>query len=116
MTPAFKPQKHLINILKNTRNHHPNFTLFLGAAASVVSKVKSASELINEWRIAYQDMYEEENEKLEDQYWYGKHQEYSVLSEKLYDQPSQRREFIESCINEAKPSWGYIYLVNLLKN
>lgn len=116
MSQQFKPQKHLINILKNTKNHHPNFTLFLGAGASVTSKVKPAKKLIEEWRIAYTDMYEDETEKLENQYWYGKHQEYSVLFEKLYDQPSQRREFIESCIDDAKPSWGYIYLVNLLKN
>ncbi|MCG9552664.1 SIR2 family protein [Vibrio sp. Isolate32] len=116
MSQIFKPQKHLINILKNTQNHHPNFTLFLGAGASVTSKVKPAGELIKEWRQAYSDMYDCESEKLEDQYWYGKHQEYSVLFEKLYDQPSQRREFIETCIDNAKPSWGYIYLVNLLKN
>ncbi|MFS1930543.1 SIR2 family protein [Vibrio cyclitrophicus] len=116
MSQVFKPQKHLINILKNTQNHHPNFTLFLGAGASVTSKVKPAGKLIEEWRQAYSDMYDDESEKLEEQYWYGKHQEYSVLFEKLYDQPSQRREFIETCIDDAKPSWGYIYLVNLLKN
>ncbi|MQI61220.1 hypothetical protein EI041_25185, partial [Escherichia coli] len=43
-----------------------------------------------------------------------KDNEYSELFEALYDQPTQRREFIESCITAAKPSWGYVYLTNLL--
>ncbi|HCG5519567.1 TPA: SIR2 family protein [Vibrio parahaemolyticus] len=116
MSQTFKPQKHLINILKNTKNHHPNFTLFLGAGASVTSDVKPAKKLIEEWRTAYSDMYDEGERELDKQYWYDKPQEYSVLFEMLYDQPSQRREFIESCIENATPSWGYIYLVNLLKN
>ncbi len=116
MSQVFKPQKHLINILKNTKNHHPNFTLFLGAGASVTSDVKPAKKLIEDWRTAYSDMYDEEGRVLDEQYWYNKPQEYSVLFEMLYDQPSQRREFIESCIENATPSWGYIYLVNLLKN
>ena len=112
---SFKPQQHLINILKTTANHHPNFTLFLGAGASVTSNVHPARQLIAEWRSAYENMYESEGDTLENQYWYNKPQEYSVLFETLYDQPSQRREFIESCIINARPSWGYIYLVNLLK-
>ncbi|EKO3462609.1 SIR2 family protein [Vibrio fluvialis] len=111
----FKPQQHLINILKTTANHHPNFTLFLGAGASVTSNVKPARELIREWRDAYESMYNSSGHNLSEQYWYNKPQEYSVLFETLYDQPSQRREFIESCIVESRPSWGYIYLVNLLK-
>lgn len=108
----FKHQKHLINILKNTKDHHPNFTVFLGAGASVTSGVKTAGELISSWREVYVDMYNED--KLESQSWFDKPNEYSELFEALYDQPSQRREFIESCINDARPSWGYIYLVNLI--
>ncbi len=46
--------------------------------------------------------------------WFDKENEYSELFEALYDQPTQRREFIESCITGAKPSWGYVYLTNLL--
>lgn len=107
-----KPQQHLINILRSTSQHHPNFTLFLGAGASITSGIKPAQELISEWREVYSEMHG--FEKLVEQHWYEKVNEYSELFESLYDQPSQRREFIETCIEEGVPSWGYIYLVNLL--
>lgn len=107
-----KPQQHLINILRSTSQHHPNFTLFLGAGASVSSGIKHASALIDEWREVYCDMYSKD--ELISKHWYKKINEYSELFEALYDQPSQRREFIETCIDEGVPSWGYIYLVNLL--
>lgn len=107
-----KPQKHLIHILKTTSN--PNFTLFLGAGASVTSGVKHAGELIKQWRATYLDMYP--SKELNQEYWHETPTEYSELFERLYDQPSQRREFIESCLKDAVPSWGYIYLSNLLKN
>ncbi|EEU9246470.1 hypothetical protein F0S13_21735, partial [Escherichia coli] len=109
-----KPQKHLINILKTTKDHHPNFTLFLGAGASISSGIKSAGKMIEEWRASYIDMHGEE--KLKSNIWYGQSNEYSELFEALYDQPTQRREFIENCIVNSTPSWGYVYLVNLLKN
>ncbi|OIN24857.1 SIR2 family protein [Vibrio barjaei] len=107
-----KPHKHLIHILKTTSN--PNFTLFLGAGASVTSGVSHAGELIKQWRAAYSNMYPKKD--IEKEHWYDKPTEYSELFETLYDQPSQRREFIESCLKDAVPSWGYIYLSNLLKN
>lgn len=115
-----KPQKHLINIIKFTREHHPNFVIMLGAGSSKTSKVKMASELIADWRKTHYNMYKEGTESEEEHFneypWYKSPIEYSTLFEKLYDQPSQRREFIESCIINASPSWGYIYLVNLLRS
>ncbi|MFA0177850.1 SIR2 family protein [Vibrio lentus] len=111
MAIVTKPQKHLLNILKTTNN--PNFTLFLGAGSSVTSGVKNATTLINQWRTTYSEMYPELD--IKDEYWYDQPTEYSVLFERLYDQPSQRREFIENCVKDALPSWGYIYLANLLK-
>jgi len=36
------------------------------------------------------------------------------LFEKIYDQRSQRRVYIEECVKDAKPSWGYIYLANII--
>ncbi|MGF1704835.1 SIR2 family protein [Enterovibrio baiacu] len=119
MPTEFKPQKHLINILKNTSDHNPNFTIFLGAGASVTSNIEPAKTLIEKWRCTYKELYENEEKQetaLENQYWYNKATEYSILFELLYDHPSQRRVFIESCIEKGKPSWGYIYLVNLFKN
>jgi tetratricopeptide (TPR) repeat protein len=113
-----KPERHLLNILKNTKDHHPNFALMLGAGASITSKVKSSFEMIKEWRTQYDFLYK--NDKIPDEclkscHWYGGEDEYSHLFEILYDQPSQRREYIENCLSNATPSWGYIYLVNLLK-
>jgi len=115
-----KPQSHLINILKSTVDHHPNFVLFLGAGTSKTSGVKMAGDLIKDWRNSYYLMYRSSDlESFEDfyksKYWYNSAEEYSILFEHLYDEPSQRREFIETIIKDAKPSWGYIYLVNLLR-
>lgn len=111
MAIEIKPQKHLINILKSTRN--PNFTLFLGAGASVTSGVRNAAGLIEQWRNTFEDMYP--GKEIASQHWHNTPTEYSELFELLYDQPSQRREFIEKCVENALPSWGYIYLANLLK-
>ncbi|MEG6362497.1 MULTISPECIES: SIR2 family protein [Enterobacter cloacae complex] len=107
-----RPQQHLINILTSTKQHHPNFTLFLGAGASITSGVESAGGMVKRWRKAYASMHGED--ELSQQPWFDKENEYSELFEALYDQPTQRREFIESCITGANPSWGYVYLTNLL--
>ena len=113
-----KPQAHLINIIKSTSDHHQNFTVFLGAGASVSSGVKLAGEMISDWRAKHFMMYKKGGEDFKTHFakypWYNRPEEYSVLFETLYDQPSQRREYIESCITQAFPSWGYIYLVNLI--
>ena len=113
-----RPLKHLINIIISTREHHPNFALFLGAGASNSSKVKSTNLMINEWRHMHYKMYKSADETYEEyvqkQDWYNKPEEYSTLFEILFDEPSQRREYIESCIEGSNPSWGYIYLVNLI--
>lgn len=118
MDIEIKPQSHLINIIKSTSDHHPNFTVFLGAGASVSSGVKLASEMINEWRSKHHSMYKKDvdlNKHFSNFSWHKRPEEYSTLFELLYDQPSQRREYIESCISNSFPSWGYIYLVNLIR-
>ena len=68
--------------------------------------------MVKRWRKAYASMHGED--ELSKQPWFDKENEYSELFEALYDQPTQRREFIESCITGANPSWGYVYLTNLL--
>lgn len=118
MSLEIKSQDHLINIIESTKDHRPNFVLFLGAGASVSSGVKNAGQMIAEWRSMYYKINKMGDVKIDDFYskipWAGTDQEYSQLFELLYDEPSQRREFIESCLKDASPAWGYIFLVNLL--
>ena len=106
------PQSHLINLLVQMREYQPSFTLFLGAGASIKSGVRSASSLVKEWREKYSAIHGvadvDASRKL------NQPDEYSFLFESLFDHPSQRRNFIETCIAGAEPSWGYIYLVNLI--
>jgi hypothetical protein len=48
-----KSASHLIHLIASTRQHHPNFVLFLGAGASVESGVKTAGKMVEEWRPQY---------------------------------------------------------------
>jgi tetratricopeptide (TPR) repeat protein len=48
--------------------------------------------------------------------WFFRDDEYSILFEKVCDQPAQRRNYIEECVKDAKPSWGYVYLANMMAN
>ena len=34
----------------------------------------------------------------------------------ICDEPSQRRIYIENIVKNAKPSWGYIYLANIISS
>ena len=55
------------------------------------------------------------NSWLDSQHWYKHEDEYSILFEMIYDQPAQRRVYIEECVKDGHPGWGYVYLTNLLK-
>ena len=106
--------------LIGTRNGHvPNFSLLLGSGASSTSKVKTAHEMIEEWRTLLFDRAQDDynyQRWLGEQYWFQHDDEYSILFEELCDQPSQRRVYVEECVKDAHPSWGYVYLANLLQN
>lgn len=106
-----KPQKHLSNLIKqlHVEGHAPKFVLFLGAGSSVTSGIPGAQELVAGWREAYSEIHGKDHESK------GMSDEYSRLFEALYDKPYQRRECIERLVVKASPSWGHIYLVNLLK-
>lgn len=115
-----KPSKQLINILLNTKDQLPNYTLFLGAGASVESGIPTGAQLIKDWRNQFWELYgvdehPDKEEFLKQQAWYESDSEYSVLFETLYDTASQRRDFIETVVGDRKPSWGYMYLVDLLR-
>lgn len=113
-----KQKGHLINLIGRRINTTPNFALLIGAGASVSSGVKASNEMIVEWRRQLYDQEAKGREPfakwLPKQEWFSDGEEYSILFEKCYDQRSQRRIYIEECVRDAKPSWGYIYLANII--
>ena len=118
MVHDIKTSRHLLHLIKNRNDNVPTFSLLVGSGASVTSGVNTAESMIESWR---HEMFERSGKPtlldwLERQTWYGDDDEYSILFEMLYDQPSQRRIHIEECIKGAKPGWGYVYLTNLLAN
>ena len=114
-----KTASHLMNLITTRNANVPNFALLLGSGASATSKVATAHDMIVQWRLSLFAETERQNgyhEWLVNQAWYEHEDEYSILFELVYDQPSQRRVYIEECIKDAHPSWGYVYLSNLLDN
>jgi tetratricopeptide (TPR) repeat protein len=112
-----RDKSHLIRLIGRRSNSTPNFSLLIGAGASITSGVKTASEMISEWRRQLYDQSKSDKpieEWLKEQDWYQNDEEYSILFEMVYDKRSQRRIYIEDCVKDAKPSWGYIYLSNLI--
>lgn len=112
-----KTTGHLLHLVTNRNFDVPNFALLLGSGASVTSKVKSAEDMIDDWRrVRHQREGGEQKyySWIRNQIWFGHDDEYSILFESIYDQPSQRRVVIEECIRASHPSWGYVYLANLL--
>ena len=111
-----KNAAHLQRLITTRNDDVPNFALLLGAGASKTSNVDTAVEMINDWRqIMVTNAAADDGQIwLKNQPWYGHEDEYSLLFEYVYDQPAQRRVYIEECVKEAHPTWGYAYLTNLL--
>ena len=122
MTIQFEDRKtaeHLTHLIVSRNGNVPNFSLLLGAGASITSGVKTAQEMIGEWRgMMFQRLGRGRvrGEWLKDQPWYEHDDEYSILFETIYDQPSQRRVRVEEAVKGAHPYWGYIYLTNLMSS
>ena len=101
----------------------PNYSILLGAGASVTSGVRSGQDLVREWK---QQVFEEsphDNMTLEEFYlpgnapsWYEENNCYSALFENRFDLQRHRRIFVEREVSKAKPSMGYAYLVKLIEN
>ena len=114
-----KSAEHLMHLIITRNETVPNFSLLLGSGASSTSGVRTAQDMIDDWRMLLlnrsksHDTYQK---WLADQYWFEHEDEYSMLFEAIYDQPSQRRVYIEECVKNAHPTWGYVYLTNLLAN
>jgi|GEM_PF-1323089 len=113
--------------LKTRSEGQPNFSLLLGAGASITSGVRSGKELVEDWReelyAAYagcKDTYTPEvairwfSENHDD--WYDESREYSSFFERKFDLPAQRRIFIEQEVKDSKPSLGYAYLAELVND
>lgn len=101
----------------------PNYTFLLGSGCSVSSGVRSANQLIEEWRKEvferiYPDKeYDQEQAKeilsKSEGVWYNTNREYSSLFEKNFDLPRQRRMFVEKEVSGKNPNLGYAYLIKL---
>ncbi|WP_336931153.1 SIR2 family protein [Acinetobacter tandoii] len=112
-----------------------NYSVFLGAGASVTSNISSGGNLVEEWRkeiflseckdinhteiLSIVDEEERRNRIIHELIklrggWYNPQNEYSSLFEKKFDLPSQRRKFVESLVDDKLPSIGYLYLISLI--
>ncbi len=118
----------LIGFVKTRTPNVPNYTLLLGAGASVTSNVRSATDLVDEWRREMyarycKDLvkmpYSPENARAlfaqEHGQWYSPQREYASLFEKKFDLPRQRRMFVEREVDGKQPSMGYAYLIRLIE-
>ena len=114
-----KTSQHLMHLILTRNGDVPNFSLLLGSGASSTSRIRTAQQMIEEWRMilfnrsdggyGYQKW-------LNHQDWFEHQDEYSILFETIYDQPSQRRVYVEECVKNGQPNWGYVYLTDLLSN
>lgn len=100
----------------------PNYSILLGAGASVTSGIRSGQHLINIWK---NEVYQESNVKdktLEEFFssmnapdWFEESNAYSALFENRYDLQRHRRMFVEHEVAGKTPSIGYAYLVKLIE-
>ncbi|MDT8429508.1 MAG: SIR2 family protein [Pseudomonadales bacterium] len=119
-----KEVSDLAVFLKTKAQGQPNYTVLLGAGASVTSGVRSANQLIEEWRESiYRSLckngeaYTPEKAKLwlkSNASWYDENKEYSCLFEHKYHLAAQRRVFVETEVSSVYPSIGYMYLSTLV--
>ena len=116
------PSGNLIDVIKSCSgryrfrpegDYQPQFILFLGAGASWSSGVVMASDLTDDFRKRYIQLYDVSS--IDQEKWYSPDTAYASLFERLYPEPSLRRDYIERILEYAMPGWGYFYLVNLLK-
>jgi hypothetical protein len=118
--------KDIIRHIQTREGNTSNYNILLGAGASYTSKIKTGSDLIDEWIVELYERYErkeptsiEEARKtleLNHGSWYNPLNPYSSLFEKKYDLPSQRRRFVESEVDGKLPSIGYAFLTSLIEN
>ena len=116
----------LIRFISNTTRDDkitPNFSVFLGAGASVTSGVRSGQTLVNVWKDECVKMENDKGLSRDDYFspsyapeWFDPSNAYSSLFEHRYDLQRQRRIFVEHEVAGKSPSLGYAYLVSLIEN
>jgi tetratricopeptide (TPR) repeat protein len=108
----------VIDAITTRSSHDSNFALFLGAGASITSGVPGAKTMIDDWR---KRLYKRSQTNLsydkwlKNQQWKDTDEEYSVLFEQAFDTLPLRRAYVETCMQNARPNWGYVYLTTLLE-
>ncbi len=119
-----KTTSELKQIMQVRPGQTPNLCLFLGAGASRSSGIRTASELVGEWRStvyhglrdATEDCSVEEMKAwltANESEWYDQKKEYACLIERVYSTRANRRQCIENQVSEKIPSIGYAYLVRI---
>ena len=101
---------------------NPNFSILLGAGASISSGIQSGGQLVKKWKEdAYKDLEDKKGTLSAEEYfvshrpeWYDEANPYSSLFEHRYDLQRQRRIFVEKEVAGKTPSIGYAYLVKLI--
>lgn len=125
-------QNHVIRHI--TQANRREFALFLGAGASISSGVPSGGAMVQEWRQMKFDDLASDAEKHElatadrsgvadlvnawcrrRQFtWFDQEHEYSALFQEMYPERRSRQRYIESKVEGAFPSWGYLYLASIV--
>jgi len=118
--------KDLANYIKTKSGNSPNYSMFLGAGASVTSGISSGAQLVEEWRreiyelsssLTYTDVKTARQYLIDkESSWFDPTNEYSSLFQKKFDLPTQRRRFVEKQVDSKLPSIGYSYLVSLFQS
>lgn len=116
----------LIRFIHNKINGYKtaNYSLLLGAGASISSGIRSGEKLIEFWK---QEIVNDEagdnyrnnpDDYFKKEYvpWYDETNPYSSLFEHRFDLQRQRRAFVEKEVAGKSPSIGYAYLVSLIEN
>ena len=119
-----KTPSELKQVLSTRSDQNPNFCLFLGAGASRSSGIRTASEMVKEWRKqVYMELSNDTTDQSPEEMrawlaaheseWYEESREYSTLIERIYPLKTNRRKFIETEVAEKIPAIGYAYLVRM---
>lgn len=125
-----KSVSDLIRFIGNSPEHidgtgikAPNYSVLLGAGASITSGIRSGQKLIELWKNeVYQESVKDSEMSIEEFFssnnapdWYEEGNAYSALFENRYDLQRHRRIFVEHEVSAKTPSIGYAYLVKLIE-